>query len=388
MKRNSIVCLLFIFLAAVACSDEKDKTAKPGSFNYSIKGSLANSKGEYIYLEEIRDKRFITIDSAKLDKGKFEFSGSADEVDIYRLRLVDNGFLPLVLNAEPIVFSADATDLLETVAFTQNKDNITYAGFNKKMIGYNKAHSELSAMLDSLKQVNTSSIFATNCMNQIKATEADMKAFVQESITANTGSPIVFSMLSYVDWENEFPFIETVTTAIKQKQPDYKYTGSLVSNVSQYKTFLEQKAAKEKGNPAAVGKEAPEFVLPDVKGKMVRLSSFRGKYVLLDFWASWCGPCRQESPTVVKAYQRFKGKKFDILSVSLDDSKDKWIAAIEKDQLTWTHVSELKAWESSVVRLYQVEGIPATFLLDPNGVVVARDLRGPALEAKLEELLK
>jgi peroxiredoxin len=195
-------------------------------------------------------------------------------------------------------------------------------------------------------------------------------------------------MLSYADWENEFAFIETSTTAIKQKQPNYKYTESLVSNVSQYKTYLEQKAAKSKGNPAAVGKEAPEFILPDTKGKMVSLSSFKGKYILLDFWASWCGPCRQESPTVVKAYQKFKGDKFDILSVSLDDDKEKWLNAIAKDHLTWTHVSDLKAWESSVVRLYQVEGIPATFLLDPKGVVIARDLRGPALENTLQELLK
>ena len=388
MKRNSIVYLLLAFVFIVSCSEEKEKTKKPGSFDYSIKGTITNSKGEYAYLEEIRDKRWITIDSTKLDNGVLEFTGSVDEVDIYRLRFADNNFLPLVVNSDPIVFAVDGNNLFESVIFTGSKDNTSYADFNKKIMAFNKTHSQLAAMLDSLKKESASSIFATNCMNQIKATEAEMKAYVQESITANTGSPIVFSMLSYADWENDFAFIETTTTAIKQKQPTYKYTESLVTSVSQYKTYLAQKAAKEKGNPAAVGMEAPEFVLPDTKGKMVRLSSYRGKYVLLDFWASWCGPCRQESPNVVKAYQRFKGKKFDILSVSLDDNKDKWLGAIEKDNLTWTHVSDLKAWESSVVGLYQVEGIPATFLLDPNGVVVARDLRGSALEEKLEELLK
>ncbi|WP_018342080.1 TlpA disulfide reductase family protein [Cytophaga aurantiaca] len=389
MKRISIVYLLLVLVWTVSCSDKKEKATKPGSFEYSIKGTVSHSKGGYVHLEEMRDKRWISIDSVELSKaGEFEFKGSADEVDIYRLRFADESFLPLIVNSDPLVFTADANDLLETVVYTGSKDNSTFADFNKKMMAFTKTHSELSAMLDSMKEVNTSSIFATNCMNQIKATEADMKVYIQESITANTGSPIVFSMLSYADWENDFPFIETVTTAIKQKQPTYKYTASLVTNVTQYKTYLEQKVAKEKGNPAAIGKEAPEFILPDTKGKMVSLSSFRGKYVLLDFWASWCGPCRQESPTVVKAYQKFKGKKFDILSVSLDDNKEKWFSAIEKDKLTWTHVSDLKAWESSVVRLYQVEGIPATFLLDPNGVVVARDLRGSALEEKLQELLK
>lgn len=391
MKRNSIVYPLLALLAfvfIVSCSNEKEKTKKPGSFDYSIKGTVTNSKAEYVYLEEIRDKRWIVIDSTKLEDGVLEFTGAADEVDIYRLRFADNEFIPLLLNADPIIFTADAGNLFETVSFTGSKDNTTYSDFNKKIVAFNKAHSQLSSMLDSLKGTAMSSIFTTNCMNQIKTIEAEMKAYVQQSITANTGSPIVFSMLSYADWENDFSFIETTTTAIKQKQPTYKYTENLVTSVSQYKTYLAQKAAKEKGTPASIGKEAPEFVLPDTKGKMVRLSSYRGKYLLLDFWASWCGPCRQESPNVVKAYQKFKGKKFDILSVSLDDSKDKWLAAIEKDKLTWTHVSDLKAWESSVVHLYQVEGIPTTFLLDPNGVVIARDLRGDALEQKLQELLK
>jgi peroxiredoxin len=384
MKRISIVYLFLALLLAASCSEER----KPGSFDYSINGTVRNGKDGYAYLEVLRDKRWVVLDSVESTKGAIEFKGTADEVDIYRLRFNDNDFLPLIVNSDQIVFTADALDLLGSVIYTGSKDNATYADFNKKIMSFNKTHSELSTLLDSLKQASASSIIATNYMNQIKATEAEMKMYVRESILANTGSPIVFSMLSYADWQNDFELIETATTAIKQKQPGYKYTESLVTNVSQYKIYLEQKSAKEKGNPASIGKEAPEFVLPDVKGKMVRLSSFRGKYVLVDFWASWCGPCRQESPNVVRAYNKFKGSKFDILSVSLDDNKDKWLGAIEKDQLTWTHVSDLKAWESSVVRLYQVEGIPATFLLDPNGVVVARDLRGDALEKKLEELLK
>jgi len=373
---------------SISCSDEKEKTSKSGSIDYSIKATVSNAKGDEVYLEEIRDKQWVVIDSTKLTDGKFELSGSVPAVDIYRLRFAGNAFVPLLLNADIIVFTANLTKPFETVSFSGSKENEVYADFNKKMLTYNKKHEELASMLDSLKNGVNNPILATNYMNEIKATEAEMKVFVEESITANISSPIVFSMLSYADWENEFTFIETSTTAIKQKQPNYKYTESLVNNVSQYKTYLEQKVAKAKGNPAAIGKEAPEFMLPDVKGKMLSLSSFRGKYLLLDFWASWCGPCRQESPTVVNAYQRFKGKKFDILSVSLDDNKEKWLAAIEKDKLTWNHVSDLKAWESSVVRLYQVEGIPATFLLDPNGVVIARDLRGKALEEKLNELLK
>jgi peroxiredoxin len=383
--------LFYISLAAcsvIIFSCEEKKQLEAGSFNYSIQGKVLNTTSEYACLEEIRDKRWVTVDSAKIDDQSISFSGVKKEVDIYRIRIDKNSYLPVILTGDNITFTVDAKEPFETVVFSGSKDNEAYAAFNKKMLEFNKAQSNLSRMLDSIKNTSTPSVIATNYMNQIKEVEAEMKVYVRESITKHTASPIVFSMLSYADWENDFPFIETATTTIKQQQPDYKYTASLVTNVTQYKAYLEQKAAKDKGNPAAIGKEAPEFALPDVTGKMVRLSSFRGKYVLLDFWASWCGPCRQESPNVVRAYNTYKGKNFDILSVSLDDSKEKWLKAIEKDGLSWTHVGDLKSWQSSVVQLYQVEGIPATFLLDPKGVVIARDLRGDALDAKLEELLK
>jgi peroxiredoxin len=389
MNIKSIVFLLSAVAILAACSDKKDKPVKEGSIAYNIHGAFLNAPNEYVYLEEMRDKRWVIVDSVELDAGAFDFTGYVDEVDIYRIRLTDYAFLPLLVNADKISFTADAKNIFETIEFTGSKTNEVFANFNKTILDYNKEHKKLSLMLDSLKLAGDSkSIIATNCMNQIKASEANIKVFVQESITANTASPIVFSMLSYADWEYDFTFIEQTVNAIKQKQPNYKYTITLVSNVQQYKTYQEQQAAKLKGNPAAVGKEAPEFVLPDTKGKMVRLSSYRGKYVLIDFWASWCGPCRQESPNVVKAYNTYKGKNFDILSVSLDKDKAAWLAAIEKDGFTWKQVGDMMAWESSVVRLYQVEGIPATFLLDPNGIVIARDLRGKALEDKLDELLK
>jgi peroxiredoxin len=137
-----------------------------------------------------------------------------------------------------------------------------------------------------------------------------------------------------------------------------------------------------------VGKEAPDFELPDVNGKMMSLKSLRGKFVLVDFWASWCKPCRNENPNVVSAYQQFKDKNFTILGVSLDKEKEGWVKAIADDQLTWSHVSDLKFWDSKVVPLYGIEGIPFNVLLDPEGKVIAKDLRGSELHAKLNEVLK
>ena len=139
-----------------------------------------------------------------------------------------------------------------------------------------------------------------------------------------------------------------------------------------------------------IGKPALEFTQTDTAGKPVSLKDFHGKYVLLDFWASWCGPCREENPNVVAAYNKYKDKNFTILSVSLDQptGKEKWLNAIHKDGLTWTHVSDLKFWSNAVAKEYAIESIPANFLLDPNGTIIAKNLRGDDLNNKLEEVLK
>ena len=154
-----------------------------------------------------------------------------------------------------------------------------------------------------------------------------------------------------------------------------------------YGNFLKQTVAETKIN--AVGSMAADFTQADTSGVPVSLSSFRGKYVLLDFWASWCGPCRQENPNVVANYQKFSPKNFTVLGVSLDrpGQKDKWLQAIYKDNLTWTHVSDLQFWNNAVAQQYRVQGIPQNFLIGPDGKILAKNLRGPALEQKLCEVL-
>jgi thiol-disulfide isomerase/thioredoxin len=209
-----------------------------------------------------------------------------------------------------------------------------------------------------------------------------MKDFISKS-----NSPAaIYYVLSVAASKNAIPIQELDSLAT---QAANKFKGH--SGLTAMKTAIAQaKTSANNPNEGAswVDKQAPNLTMNDVSGKPVSISDFKGKYVLVDFWASWCGPCRQENPNVVEAYNKYKNKNFTILGVSLDQDKDSWIQAIKNDKLDWTQMSDLKQWESAAVSAYQIQGIPFNVLIDPTGKVIAQELRGPALEQKLAEVLK
>jgi peroxiredoxin len=166
-----------------------------------------------------------------------------------------------------------------------------------------------------------------------------------------------------------------VSTAekLKKEWPDYSHAKDFIAMVDGMKV-------------TAIGQMAPEISLPDPDGKIIPLSSMRGQYVLVDFWAKWCGPCRKENPNIVRAYNKYKDKGFTVFGVSLDRSKEDWLQGIREDGLTWTHVSDLKFWQSEAAKTYNVTAIPFSILLNPEGVIIAKNLRGAALDEKLEEI--
>ena len=215
-------------------------------------------------------------------------------------------------------------------------------------------------------------------MNSAAATQSkEIIATFNTMSKANAGSPVTTLML--LQFSNIFPEInENLASIYNDLAPSAKK--------GPFAEFIDKTIASS--TFGQIGSALPDFTQNDVNGKPFTLSSLKGKYVLVDFWASWCGPCRAENPNIVKAFNKFKSKKFTVLGVSLDQDKPKWLEAIKKDGLAWSHVSDLKYWNNAVAAQFGIQSIPASFLIDPAGKIIARDLRGADLDKFLETTLK
>jgi peroxiredoxin len=373
------------FLAATAmavilisCKDKGDGTV-------NVKVSLKNiPEHQYAYLDliELDAAEPKTTDTFLITPGDLSFTlkgVAAGNEDMYRLRFDKRqDFALLIGDREDIDITADWKEFAK---YTTNS-----AGSNsvKQLLStYNQRLNELlplRSQLDSLTAINAADSLLAPKQEAFNIWVKGMEDFLMGyADTAKSPTVALYAIglgKGQIDIEKLKPVMLNLARRFADKPKVTNITG-------QFFAYLQEQEKKE-----VTGNMAPDFTLPDPSGKNVSLSSFRGKYVLVDFWASWCGPCRQENPNVVDAYQQFKSKNFTILGVSLDKTKDAWIEAIEKDGLDWTHVSDLKFWESSVVPLYQIEGIPFNVLLDPDGKIIASNLRGQALSKKLAEVLK
>ncbi|HYC28044.1 MAG TPA: TlpA disulfide reductase family protein, partial [Chitinophagaceae bacterium] len=344
-----------------------------------------------VYLYEVpfgTNNQPVTIDSADLtgNQGKVELDGEGKEQGLYQLEF-NNGHVILLTNDGDMNVEIDLAkrDDYYTISGSEGSQEMRnfILTYTDHTIHVNNAFAEM----DSLKQFNASDslvLMATETKNnRVK----EMNDFLKKTIAETKYPGIALLALGWASRSFSKQEFETSLQQTVSRFPQHRALAEAKSNYDARQSQLAEMEKKKRAESSWVGKTAPELELPDVNGKPVRLSSFKGKYVLVDFWASWCGPCRLENPSVVEAYNRFKDKNFTILGVSLDRDKDDWLKAIKDDNLTWTHVSDLQYWNSKAVELYRFDGIPYNVLIDPQGKVVAEGLRGEQLQNKLSQLL-
>ncbi|PKR79824.1 alkyl hydroperoxide reductase [Brumimicrobium salinarum] len=317
------------------------------------------------------------VSTIQLDeKGFFEKEITVPVKDYYILSLEDNQSVNVIVeNSDTIKIYGDGKNLFFHTNIINSPSSTAMLEFLRVSAQYKQAldsaNRYLQANQDKKKEIQQQ--FQTTYQNFL----SQRKLFIRN----HPNSPALAAAVSSVNIEQEFSTYESIVKSLQENFSESPTVQRL------YKEYLSNKAKMEAKMPIAPGEKAKEIALPNPEGDTVRLSDYKGKVVLLDFWAAWCGPCRRENPNVVKLYKQYHDQGFEVFSVSLDRTKDKWVQAIEQDGLIWeAHVSDLKFWQSPAAKAYKVSSIPFTVLIDREGNVIQTNLRGAALENKLKSI--
>jgi peroxiredoxin len=354
--------------------------SQQGGAGFEVAGTIKNAAAGMVYLEEnTPDGRPTILDSAVLkDDGTFKLKAKGKEESLYQLRLKDKmvPFAFFINDVPRITVNADLNNTTQPYTVQNSPATQTLLNFDKATYEKGMQLFTQGSKVDSLQKAGAPDSLVGATYSQVETTAQSLEDLAKEYL-AKSKSPVLslYVISSYQNTVNNLGLkgfnrieIAELITDATQKFPTHTGLQNVKKNLPSLK--------------------AADFTQPDRNGQPVSLSQFKGKYVLVDFWASWCQPCRKENPNVVKSYNQFKDKNFTILGVSLDQNKDAWLKAIQQDGLTWTHVSDLKFWNNEAAALYGVQSIPYNVLVDPQGNIVAENLRGPELEQTLTTLLK
>lgn len=379
---KKIVSILLIGLVLNACKNEEKKQNESYVINGTAEGIY---NGIRVYLKEA-DERGTPIpkDTAIVMDGKFTFDGKVDQPKLWLLSVANvNGVVPVMVENEDISITINKANFQDT--------KVTGTKANEALSEYNQGYREL---MDKRIELNDEFAAARNTADSLN------KAKITQQFT-DYNEELKAYPLQFVKSHNDtYMSLSLLENLIKQKPDDVTEIEAAFNNLTDdIKNSVYGKMVQTKLNDLKkynegltmlnIGKIAPNFTAPDPDGKQVSLNDIKGKATIIDFWASWCGPCRKENPNVVNVYNKYHDKGLEIISVSLDrpGQKDRWLKAIEDDKLTWHHVSNLSYFNDPVARQYNIQSIPATFILDADGKIVAKTLRGQALEDKIAEML-
>ncbi|MCB2221331.1 MAG: AhpC/TSA family protein [Bacteroidetes bacterium] len=362
--------LLFIigFAMLAACSNQpEDKTLM------TLNGTIDGDYNGMAYLYKRANGDWIKLDSALVENNAFVLTGHLEFPEMYYVSIDgENKFAGFFAEPSEITFKTTVDDF-RNAEITGSTAQVEYNEYNEKMQLFNDMYSDLNRQYKEAKEAGDEEKMS-ELDKEFESVDVQMKQFILDNALSNNKSVVAayaVSRNSYYFDENDLePVVENFDPSIRE---------------STYVKSLEDRVAVLKS--VAIGQPAIDFTMDNMEGEPVTLSSLYGKYLLVDFWASWCGPCRRENPNVVAAYQEYKDKGFDILGVSFDRSKDKWMEAVKTDNLIWHHVSDLKYWGNKAGKLYGINSIPSNILLNPDGTIIAKNLRGEDLHNKLEELL-
>jgi peroxiredoxin len=367
MKIRLLTCI--IFSSALFFTSCKD------SNSFTISGTLSNTgKIGKVTLLLADSTGASPVDSAEVSDNKFTFKHSAPYASLYKLRVAGRVYDFVAQNGDDIKFNTDLNDVAHNYEISGSEPSERIKEFNRISNIYGEKNGKLSDEYIAKSEAlgHESDSLLKIYMPVFQKNLADYSQEVLKFVDKNKHSLAGFYAATSLD-------------PIKYEQQLVAYSDEIKDDFKDNPDVARFKHQMDVAKPVSVGHKAPEFTIASIDGKEVKLSNYKGKYVMLDFWASWCMPCRKENPNVVKQYNKFHSKGFNILGISLDVEKKAWASAIKSDNLTWAHVSDLQNFEGPTERLYRVEAIPSNFIIDPQGNIAAKNITGADLETFLNK---